>query len=98
MAGFIRECLAPSGSLSSAQNFAEYLGNRMKEAFQVMVERTVSEEFFSMLEEASLEGKDTSRNGYCSRKIQTASGDFSIQIPKERFHLLPSGRQKIQAG
>lgn len=70
----------------------------MKEAFQVMVERTVSEEFFSMLEEASLEGKDTSRNGYCSRKIQTASGDFSIQIPKERFHLLPSGRQKIQAG
>jgi transposase-like protein len=86
------------GVLSSAQNFAEYLGNRMKEAFQVMVERTVSEEFFSMLEEASLEGNDPSRNGYYSRKILTASGDFSIQIPRERFHLLSSRRQKIQAG
>lgn len=49
-----------------------------------------------MLEEASLEGKGTSRNGYCSRKIRTASGDFSIQIPRERFHLLPSGRKKNQ--
>jgi transposase-like protein len=57
----------------------------MKEAFQVRVERTVSEEFFPMLEEASLEGKDTPRNGYCSRKIRTAFGDFSIQIPRARF-------------
>lgn len=32
MAGFIQERLAPSGLLSSAQNFAEYLGNKMKEA------------------------------------------------------------------
>ena len=85
MRRFVDGCLGPSGLLSAAGNFAALLGEKMREAFQVMVERTVSEEFFSMLEEAASEGKDTSRNGYYGRKIRTSLGDFSIQIPRARF-------------
>lgn len=81
----IGDCLVPSGFLSAARIYADALGERLKETFQVMIERTISEEFFSMLEEAASEGRDTSRNGYYGRKIRTCLGDFTIQIPRARF-------------
>jgi len=81
----IGDCLVPSGFLSAARAYADALGERLKETFQVMIERTISEEFLSMLEEAASEGRDTSRNGYYERKIRTCLGDFTIQMPRARF-------------
>lgn len=81
----VEESLLSSAMKPAAEDFARNLSDRLCRAYQLLIESTVSEEFFSMLDEAASEGKDTSRNGYYERKIRTSLGDLTIQIPRARF-------------
>ena len=78
----IEEALDVSGFYNAVGDIAKTLISKMEQSFQMLLEKTISADFFSMLEEAAWEGKDTSRNGYYERKVKTASGDYCIQIPR----------------
>ena len=81
----ISQTLLSSDLTLAAESYAKSFGSRLAQAYQVMIEQTISEEFFSMLEEAAEDGQNTSRNGYYRRKVRTCLGDLDIQIPRARF-------------
>ena len=81
----ISQTLLSSDLTLAAESYAKSFGARLAQAYQVMIEQTISEEFFSMLEEAAEDGQNTSRNGYYRRKVRTCLGDLNIQIPRARF-------------
>jgi len=77
--------LLSSDLRTASESFARDIAGKPATAYQLLIERTISEEFFSMPEEAALEEKDTSRNGYYTRKARTCLGDMEIEIPRARF-------------
>lgn len=81
----VSQTLLSSDLTLAAESYAKSFGARLAQAYQVMIEQTISEEFFSMLEEAAEDGQNTSRNGYYRRKVRTCLGDLDIQIPRARF-------------
>ena len=80
---------------------AEGILRKTKEAFQILLEKIIAEEFFDFLDDIEKEGKDSSRNGYYTRKIRSYLGDFDIQIPRARYENFQTallGRYKHSIG
>ena len=80
---------------------ADGILKKTKQAFQILLEKIIAEEFFDFLEDIEKEGGDSSRNGYYTRKIRTYLGDFDIQIPRaryERFQTALLGKYKHSIG
>lgn len=69
----------------SAGSVVARIMSKTKTAFQVMLEKVIGEEFLAFLEDVAKGNGDASRNGYYSRKIHSAFGDFEIQIPRARY-------------
>ena len=76
MTKIIEDAFLNSNLKSAAESFASEIMERMKKAFQILVENMISEEFFAMLDEAEENGKNLSRNGYYSRLIRSSFGEF----------------------
>ena len=85
MTKIIEDAFLNSNLKSAAESFASEIMERMKKAFQILVENMISEEFFAMLDEAEENGKNLSRNGYYSRLIRSSFGEFRIQFPRVRY-------------
>ena len=80
---------------------ADGILKKTKQAFQILLEKIIAEEFFDFLEDIEKEGGDSSRNGYYTRKRRTYLGDFDIQIPRaryERFQTALLGKYKHSIG
>ncbi|MDD7181482.1 MAG: IS256 family transposase [Candidatus Enterosoma sp.] len=67
------------------EDLASTIYDRLRIGFQVMLEKVIGEEFFTLLEDIADRGGNASRNGYYSRKVRTFLGDFNLQIPRARY-------------
>ena len=82
----------------SAGSAVARIMSKTKTAFQVMLEKVIGEEFLAFLEDVAKRNGDASRNGYYSRKIHSAFGDFEIQIPHARYAAFWSEKYKGMSG
>ena len=82
----------------SADSVVARIMSKTKTAFKVMLEKVIGEEFLVFLEDVAKGNGDASRNGYYSRKIHSAFGDFEIQIPHARYAAFWSEKYKGMSG
>ncbi len=83
----IASTLDYSNIQSSFNELTKDIYTKVKQGFQIMVEKIIAEEFLCFLEEIAESGEKAYRNGYYTRKIRTHLGDFDIQIPRARYEI-----------